>query len=193
MTRQNFYILVDKSINAVISHPVELPEDWNNIHGLSSLTDTELSDLNWSGNLNFGWIKFNSEFPSAYFFADGWEMSAKESMKEAYSNLRWQAETKGIVYNGIEIGTDDRTKTTILLKKEMMSKTSAETFSWKYNGSIIEFDSEDVTKILDAINDYVQKCFEVEASLIKQLDAVGTVSDLTKFDFDIEWPSNLYS
>jgi hypothetical protein len=193
MTRQNFYVLVDKNTNTVLNHPSELPENWNNIHGTSSLTDKELEDLTWTGHSNFGWIKFDSEFPTTYTFANGWELFAKECIKESYSNLRWKVEMKGILYNGIEIGTDDRTRTAILLKKELMSRTSKETFSWKYNGSIVEFDNEDINKILNAINDYVQECFEIEASLIKQLDEVKTPLDLRKFDLNIEWPSNVYS
>jgi len=192
MTRKNFYVLVDKNLNSVISHASELPENWNNIHGLPSLTDEELSDLEWAGHSTLGWIKFDSEFPTTYSFADNWESFAKESLKQSYSNLRWKAETKGIVYNGIEIGSDDRTRTAILLKKMSTPRTSKETFSWKYNGSIIEFDIKDITKISNAIDEYVQECFEVEASLIKELDLVETPLDLTKFNLDIEWPSNVF-
>jgi len=191
MTRKNFYVLVDKSLNAVISHASKLPENWNNIHGLSSLTDEELSDLEWAGHLNLGWIKFDSKFPTTYSFADGWETFAKESLKQAYSNLRWEAETKGIVYNGIQIETNERTRTAILLKKISIPETSKETFSWNYKGSIIQFDINDITKISNAINNYIQECFEVEASLIKKLDAVKNPLDLTKFDLNIEWPSNV--
>lgn len=193
MTRTNFYVLVDKNTDSVINHPTELPEDWNTIHGLRAFTDEQLSNLEWAGHSNLGWIKFDSSFPTTYTFAENWQVFAKETLKEKYSELRWEAETKGIVYNGIQIGTDDRTKTTILLKKELISTSSEETFSWKYNGLIVQLDINDIIKISNAINNYVQECFEIEASLIKKLDLVKNPSDLTKFDLEILWPSNIYS
>ena len=194
MTRTNFYVLVDTNTNEIINHPVELPEDWNTIHGLRAFTDEQLSNLEWAGHSNLGWIKFDSNFPTTYTFAENWQIFAKETLKEKYSELRWEAEIKGIDYKGIIIGTDDRTKTTILLKKELLISTSSEeTFSWKYNGVIYQFTVEDVIKISSAIDDYIQKCFEVEADLIKELDLVKNPVDLTKFDLQIPWPSNTYN
>lgn len=192
MTRKNFYVLVDKNTNTVLNQASELPENWNNIHGLSALSDEELSDLEWAGRPNLGWIKFNSEFPFSYTFSENWISFAKESIKEAYANQRWEAENKGILYKGIQINTDDRTKTSILMKKELMSKSSKETFSWKHNGEIIKFNVTDVINISNALNDYVQQCFEVEAELIEKIDKVSTIEDLAKFELDIEWPSNSY-
>lgn len=192
MTRKNFYVLVDKTTDTVLSHPSELPENWNNIHGLDSYTDEQLSDLEWAGHSNYAWIKFNSRFPAKYTFAEDWQVFAKEIIKEIYAKLRWKAESKGIEYNGIEIGTDDRTKTTILLKKQSLSETPTATFSWKYNGAIYQFTLEDVTKISNAIDNYVQQCFEIEAELIGKLDLVTKPRDLIKFNLDIQWPSNTY-
>lgn len=192
MIRKNFYVLVNTTTNNVLSHPSELPENWNTIHGLRAFTDEQLSDLEWAGHSDLGWIKFDSNFPTTYTFAENWQVFAKETLKEKYSELRWKKETEGIVYNGIEIETDDRTKTTILLKRELLSTTSKTTFSWKNKGSIFQFDVDDIIKISNAINNYVQECFEIEASLIKQLDLVKNPLDLTKFDLEIQWPSNIY-
>jgi hypothetical protein len=193
MTRKNFYVLVDKTNKTVLSYPVELPENWNNIHGLNSFTDEQLSDLEWAGHSDFAWIKFNTRFPSGYTFGDGWVTFAKEIVKETYAKLRWNAESKGILYKDIEIKTDDRTRTTILLKKQLLSEGSTETFSWKYNGSIIKFTAEDVVNISNAINEYVQNCYEVEAELIEKLDLVTSISELKSFNLNIEWPSNDYN
>ena len=88
MIKKDLYVLVDHNINNVISHPIELPENWNNIHGLHSLSDIELSNFEWAGHSNLGWVKFNSEFPSTYAFSDNWESFARLSIKEIYSNQR---------------------------------------------------------------------------------------------------------
>ena len=192
MIKKDLYVLVDHNINNVINHPTELPENWNNIHGLHSLSDIELSDLEWAGHSNLGWVKFNSEFPSTYAFSDNWESFARLSIKEIYSNQRWKAELKGILYNNILIKTDERTKITLLLKKDLMSRTSTETFSWKNEGEIIKFDIQDVINISNSIDDYVQKCFDIEALLIQELNLTQNPLDFTKFNLDIQWPSNIY-
>lgn len=193
MTRKNFYALVDNKNNAILNHPSELPEDWTNIHGLHALSDEELSDLEWAGHPDLGWIKFDSDFPFSYTAAESWLSFAKASIKDEYAKQRWDAESRGILYKGIEIGTDDRTKTAILLKKESIANSPEKTFSWKYNNSIIELTANDILNIAQALDDYIQKCFDVEAELIKEIDKAESPSDLAKFDLEIEWPSNDYT
>lgn len=192
MTRKNFYVLVDKNTNKVLNHPAKLPENWQNIHGMPSLSDDELSDLGWAGHENFGWIKFDSDFPFTFEFGEYWLEFAKNSVKNEYADQRWEAENKGILYKSILINTDDRTKTAILLKSQIVALSPEKTFSWKYNNSTIEFTSTDIITIANALNDYTQKCFDLEASLISQIDAAVSPSDLTQFDLEIDWPSNLY-
>lgn len=193
MTKTNFYVLIDNKNSAVLNHPAELPENWNNIHGLHALSDEELSNLEWAGHPDLGWVKFNSEFPFTHTFNESWLPFAKTSVKSEYGKQRWEAETKGILYKGIEIGTDDRTKTAILLKKALIANAPDKTFSWKHNNSITELTASDISNIADALEDYTQKCFDLEADLIKQIDAAETPADLAAFDLEIEWPSNSYN
>lgn len=192
MTRKNFYVLVDKEINKVLSHPIKLPENWQNIHGLSFLSDEKISDLTWANQPNFAWIKFDSEFPSTFEFAEDWLEFAKNSIKNEYANQRWDVEKQGILYNNILIDTDDRTKSAILLKLQSITPSSQQTFSWKYNNSIIEFTSSDIINIANHINDYIQQCFNTEAELIKKIDAVESILDLSQFELDVNWPLNVY-
>lgn len=189
MTRKNFYVLVDKKNNKVLNHPSELPENWNNIHCMPALNDEELSDLEWAGHSDLGWIKFDEEFPDTYEYAESWESFAKESIKETYSKYRWEAESKGIVYKNVNIETNERTKMALLIKKDSLGD---KTFFWKHKNSVTEFNLEDVVNILTHIDDYVQKCFDIEASLIQELDAATKPEDLKKFTTEIEWPSNTY-
>lgn len=193
MTRENFYILIDPQSDLIINHPTELPENWNNIHGLTTLSDEEISDLNWAGRPNFGWVKFNSEFPENYVFGDNWMSFAKLSIKEVYSKKRWEAESKGILYKNIEIKTDDRTKTTIILKKDLLQNTPSQTFNWKSGDVITTFDVEDAIKISASIDDYIQQCFDVEATLIEQINLAETPSDLAEFNVNVTWPTNVYN
>lgn len=194
MTRKNFYVLVDKESNKVLSHPTKLPENWQNIQGLSSLTDEELSDLEWAGHKNFGWVKFDSEFDFDFEFSTDWLEFAKNSVKNEYANQRWENEKKGILYKGVLIDSDDRTKTAILLKLQTVITSSEEkTFSWKYNNSTFEFSSADIINISNSLNDYIQKCFDVEAELIVQVNGVTLPEELCEFNLEVTWPSNAYN
>jgi len=193
MTRTNFYVLIDRTTNKVLSHPVKLSENWQNIHGMSSLSDEEISDLEWAGHPGLGWIKFNSEFPFDLEIHEDWFEFAKNSIKNEYANQRWEAEKKGIVYKNILIDTDDRTKTAILLKTQLAVASPGKTFSWKYNNSTVEFTSSDIINIADALSDYIQKCFDKEAELIDLVNQSETEPDLSDFTLSVNWPSNNYN
>jgi len=193
MTRTNFYVIVDRTTNKVLSHPVKLPENWQNIHGLSSLSDEKISDLEWAGHPGLGWIKFNSEFPFDLEINEDWFEFAKNSIKYEYAGQRWEAEKKGIEYKNILIDTDDRTKTAILLKTQLAVASPGKTFSWKYNNSTVEFTSSDIINIANALNDYIQKCFDKEAELIDLVNQSRTELDLSDFTLNVNWPSNNYN
>jgi len=193
MTRTNFYVLIDRTTNKVLSHPVKLPENWQNIHGMLSLSDEKISDLEWAGHPGLGWIKFNSEFPFDLEIHEDWFEFAKNSIKNEYANQRWEAEKKGILYKNILIDADDRTKTAILLKTQLAVASPGKTFSWKYNNSTVEFTSSDIINIADALSDYIQKCFDKEAELINLVNQTESELNLSNFTLNVNWPSNDYN
>lgn len=45
------------STNEILNEPQTLPENWENIFGLTGLSESELNDLAWAGREDLGWFK----------------------------------------------------------------------------------------------------------------------------------------
>ena len=57
----NLYVEIDPKNQIILSCPKELELNWNNIGGLSFLSDEQLYDLSWAGYENSGFIKFDKK------------------------------------------------------------------------------------------------------------------------------------
>ena len=189
MTRTNLYVHVNTVDKKVLSHPTEVPEHWSNIHSFSSLSDTELSDLSDKHHPNEAWIKFDSSFPvDDYTFDAGWVDGAKGTVKLVYKNQRQEAIKKGVSYNSIIFDADESTQTKINIKKD----SSATSFKWKYNNTFHTLSKSDITAVHNALDDYIQKCYDMEATFVTQIESVSAPSGFTTFTLDSTWPSNTY-
>ena len=189
MTRTNLYIHVNTTDKKALSHPTEVPENWSNIHGFSSLTDTELSDLSDKHHPNEAWIKFDSSFATDdYTYDSGWLDGAKGTIKLVYKNQRQEAIKKGVSYNSIIFDADAETQTKMNIKKD----SSATSFNWKYNNTFHTLSKSDITAVHNALDDYIQKCYDMEATYVSQIEAVTTNAELRTFTLDGTWPTNSY-
>ena len=189
MTRTNLYVHVNTVDKKVLSHPTEVPENWSNIYGLSGLTDTELSDLSDKHHPNEAWIKFDSSFATDdYTYDSGWLDGAKGTIKLVYKKQRQEAIKKGVSYNSIIFDADSDTQTNILIKKD----SSATSFKWKYNNTFHTLSKSDITAVHNALDDYIQKCYDMEANYVSQIEAVTDAAGLRTFTLDGTWPTNSY-
>ena len=189
MTRTNLYVHVNTVDKKVLSHPTEVPENWSNIHGFSNLTDTELSDLSDKHHPNEAWIKFDSSFATDdYTYDSGWLDGAKGTIKLVYKKQRQEAIKKGVSYNSIIFDADAETQTKMNIKKD----SSATSFKWKYNNTYHTLTKSDITAVHDALDDYIQKCYDMEANYVSQIEAVTDAAGLRTFTLDGTWPTNSY-
>ena len=189
MTRTNLYVHVNTTDKKVLSHPTEVPENWSNIYGFSGLTDTELSDLSDKHHPNEAWLKFDSSFATDdYTYDSGWLDGAKGTIKLVYKNQRKEAIKKGVSYNSIIFDADTETQTKVNIKKD----SSATSFKWKYNNTYHTLTKSDITAVHDALDDYIQKCYDMEANYVSQIEAVTDAAGLRTFTLDGTWPTNSY-
>lgn len=98
---------------------------------------------------------------------------------------RYEAEVGGLVLNGMQIDTDDRSK--LLINGAALEATidPAYMMQWKTPGGFIELTAQQVIGIARAVRAHVQACFDREAELLAALDA-GT---LTAAMLNEGWPS----
>ena len=189
MTRTNLYVHVNTVDKKVFSHPTEVPENWSNIHGFSNLTDTEISDLTPYNRPNEAWLKFDSSFPvDDYTYDDDWLDGAKGTIKLAYKKQRQEAIKKGVSYNSIIFDADAETQTKMNIKKD----SSATSFNWKYNNTFHTLSKSDITAVHKDLDDYIQKCYDKEATYVSQIEAATTKAGLNSFTLDGTWPTNAY-
>jgi len=189
MTRTNLYVHVNTVDKKVLSHPTEVPEHWSNIHSFSSLTDTELSDLSDKHHPNEAWLKFDSSFAvDDYTYDDDWLDGAKGTIKLVYKNQRQEAIKKGVSYKSIIFDADEATQTKMLIKKD----SSATSFKWKYNNTFHTLSKSDITAVHNALDDYIQKCYDKEATYVSQIESATAASELRVFTLDGTWPTNAY-
>lgn len=82
---------------------------------------------------------------------------------------RWEAETGGIVFSGLIIATDDRSK--LLINGAAVEAMLDPDYSmqWKTPAGFVELSSAQVLAVARAVRAHVQKCFDREADLLEAL------------------------
>lgn len=113
----------------------------------------------------------------------------KAARKAVATDLRWQKETAGILINGMQVATDDRSKTLILGKRAKGRENPAMTFRWKAaSGAWVELTGAQIIAIADAVADHVQACFDREGELHDTIDAAETAEAVLSVDITAGWP-----
>lgn len=89
---------------------------------------------------------------------------------------RYEHETAGIVFDGMRVKTDDRSKNLIYLKAFRVMRNPNEEFRWKTPEGFVDLQANQLLAIADAVSDHVQQCINREDELLKAL-AEGTYAD----------------
>ncbi|MBP2310158.1 DUF4376 domain-containing protein [Azospirillum melinis] len=113
----------------------------------------------------------------------------KAARKAVATDLRWQKETAGILINGMQVATDDRSKTLILGKRAKGRENPDMAFRWKAaSGAWVELTGAQIIAIADAVADHVQACFDREGDLHDAIDAAETAEAVLSVDIHAGWP-----
>lgn len=113
----------------------------------------------------------------------------KAARKAAATDLRWQKEVAGILINGVQVATDDRSKTLILGKRAQAQSNPAMVFRWKAaSGDWVDLTGAQIIGIADAVADHVQACFDREGELHDAIDTAETAEAVLAVDLTAGWP-----
>lgn len=177
----NLYAFVDKENKKINTSFQELPRNWRNISGLSFLPDSDLKNL--------GWIKLTDRDISKYscdsFIID----SLKGKILEDVAELRWQAQTEAVTYNGNIYVLNEGTINSLYQKRMLVSSDLEKTYNWKTRDSVVQLSGTEIVSLTDAIHDYIQACFDAEAEFASRLSSVSTLRGLLRVNYTIDWPS----
>ncbi len=103
---------------------------------------------------------------------------------QAIADNRYEAETAGIVFGGIPVATDDRSKLMINGAALRASREDGYTLRWKTYEGFIDLSAEQVQAMADAVADHVQACFNREA----ELQAAVADGSITAEMLEQGWP-----
>ncbi|WP_447590194.1 DUF4376 domain-containing protein [Aquipseudomonas campi] len=95
---------------------------------------------------------------------------------------RYKAEVAGISVVGMQIDTDDRSKTLIAGAALAAMRNPDYVLNWKTSSGFVQLNSGQVLAVADAVHVHVQACFDREAELLALGDSI-TVADI-----ETGWP-----
>jgi hypothetical protein len=188
MMLNDLYLEINPTSKKIISYPKKLELNWNNVGGISYLDDDKLYDLSWAGYPENGFVKFSKDkrYTISKLFCDDSLFSLiKSKIKNYLSEIRYNEECKGVIINDqYIIDTNDRSKLLLLMKyMECLSHPDLK-FKWKAKSGYIDFTSSQFIIIYNKIQEYIQKCFDLEFSLSCNLDECDTVVKILALDLE---------
>lgn len=111
-------------------------------------------------------------------------------LKEELALYRWEKEIGGIVFNGLPIRTDDRSKLLIegAYAKALDEANPGALKNFKGENGFITIDNSTIIAVALAVADHVQKCFDAEATVFAAIEAgTHTTVQEVKDAFDAEY------
>lgn len=121
---------------------------------------------------------------------DGWRVATPEDYEflripdwpAAIAARRYEAEVSGITVVGMQIATDDRSKTLIAGAALAAMRNSDYVLNWKTPSGFVQLNSAQVLAVADAVHVHVQASFDREAELLALGDSI------TAADLETGWP-----
>ena len=105
---------------------------------------------------------------------------AREAAYERIKQLRLQAQYSGMDLNGMKVDSDPETLLFLLGKRTKAKEDPTTTSQWKLGpGNFVTLDATTIIMIADAIEAFVQQCFDRESLLSTYID---TLDDPTVID-----------
>lgn len=89
--------------------------------------------------------------------------------ESAIASRRYQAEVGGLILNGLQINTDDRSKLLISGAESKARRDPNYELNWKTPEGFVSIPADQVMIIADAVHDHVQACFTRESELLDAL------------------------
>ncbi|AZO67697.1 DUF4376 domain-containing protein [Mesorhizobium sp. M6A.T.Cr.TU.016.01.1.1] len=102
---------------------------------------------------------------------------------------RWQAETAGVVVDGVSISTDRETTSMLTAAFVVASNDPEYSIRWKVqNGVFVTVSAPQIIALAAAVREHVQACFDREDELTAAILAANSAS-LDALDIESGWPS----
>ncbi|MBI1261269.1 MAG: DUF4376 domain-containing protein [Rhizobiales bacterium] len=108
-------------------------------------------------------------------------------LKEYLAELRWEAETGGIMASGMSIDTSRESQAMLTSAYLLMQRDPERVIRWKTRTGTVNLNAEAITSIADIVANHVQDCFDLEANTVALIDN-HTITTFDEID-NLIWPS----
>jgi hypothetical protein len=180
MNLSNFYVLVDIEKKIIIDKIQTLPLNWANISGLSNYEDEKLSNLDWAGHKNLGWINIKST-SIKYFSSCSENLNLnKNEFKKLISQKRKEKQSSPILYKEAKIKCDFKTRYS-LLNFKLSDKTN---INFKCINGYYNFNNFEVDQICAMIDEQIGKYFDIEKVIYEQIDKCTSIQDFFSVNYE---------
>jgi hypothetical protein len=178
----DFYVTVDLEKLIITDKIQKLPPNWKNISGMGGLSEKELSDLEWAGHKNLGWINITSEKIDKYISSSDNMLLNKTVLKNFITEERKKLEEEPIEY-----------ETDFAIVKIKPNIKNLHTLSLIKHRDVVNYKSGDYFDVLEKkhmedlcaiIEDKIQEFFDWECNIYMQIDSCSNVSDFKKIVYD---------
>jgi hypothetical protein len=102
-----------------------------------------------------------------------------ENLRSHSAALRFQFEEQGILFNGIPVATDRSSQSLILGAYVSCTRDPTFTVNWKTTDGFVTLNKDMITAVADAVAQYVEKCFSIEAELFDRIEA-GSINQFSQ-------------
>jgi len=106
----------------------------------------------------------------------------------ALASRRWAAETGGMLFEGSRFATDEAAQTKYVGALLACQQDPQTVLQWKTaDGEFLRLDAPAVLRLVSAIRQHIQHCFDLEALRTAQIDAAADPGELARIDIESGW------
>lgn len=134
--------------------------------------------------------------PDGYYTSDEWNKlhpapeltidELKASLKVDIAAARFEAETSGVMFNGVQIDTERDSQALITGAALAAIIDSGYSLNWKTSTGFIHLTAPEIIAVAQAVRAHVQSCFDREGELVALVDAAQTAEELNAIDISFE-------
>ncbi|VTU32315.1 hypothetical protein H4CHR_02987 [Variovorax sp. PBS-H4] len=112
----------------------------------------------------------------------------KGQLKATVADLRWQAETRGITVDGVEVSTTREARATFKQALDDALDAGLEQIDFKALNGFVTLTLDQMRGIARATTAHVQSCFTAERVHVDAINALTELSTAMSYDTQAHWP-----
>lgn len=104
----------------------------------------------------------------------------KTELKSVAASIRWDNENKGtkLTVQSTEVWCDTSRANRGIYNQKYTTLNDGDMINWKFGNTWLNISKSDLKILMDAVNNYIQSCFDWESNISSQIDACTDLMSL---------------